>query len=399
MTVTVIGLDRMGLPPGAGSVLAQARLVVGPRPLLERHVPPDRPVLDTAAGVPLDEVARAEGPVVVLVPGDAGYFGDLRALRERKVDVVVWPSVTDVQRMAALVRRPWDDITVVSARGRDFRHAVNVCRARKAVAVLTAPGAGPAELARELHGWRRNIAVLEDVGSPGERLSIVDVSEVERRAWRQPSLVLCLASLDAVGRESWIAGGEVVPPVGGWALDEGAFATRAGVGTAPEVRALALARLAPRPGVLVWDVCAGSGAVGIEAARLGAAVVAVERDSGLCVRIVANAGAHGVDVRLADGDPLRVLPDLPRPDSIFLAAAEPDVVRACAGAGAERVVVVVPELDRVGATRQVLADAGYAVGGCQLSVANVVGVEGGGTGLAPASLTFLLWGERSGSAA
>ncbi|EWC62653.1 Cobalt-precorrin-6y C5-methyltransferase [Actinokineospora spheciospongiae] len=395
MTVTVIGLDRQGLPPGAGSVLAQARLVVGPRHLLERHVPPDRATLDSSGGLPVDDIAVAEGPTAVLVAGDAGYFGDLRALRARKLDVVAWPSVTDVQRMAALVKRPWDDIAVVSARGRDFRHAVNVCRARKAVAVLTAPGAGPAELARELDGWRRNIAVLEHVGSPGERLSILDVSEAERRVWREPNLVLCLASLDSIGQDGWIAGGDPVPPVGGWALEDSAFATRTGVGLAPEVRALVLARLAPRPGALVWDVCAGSGAVGIEAARLGAAVIAVERDSGLCVRIVANAGAHGVDVRLADGEPTRVLGSLPRPDSVFVGSSQPEVVRACAAAGAERVVVLVPEPDRLGGTRRALADAGYAVRGCQLSVAELLALPDDTTGLQPSTATFLLWGTRA----
>ncbi|WP_424188503.1 bifunctional cobalt-precorrin-7 (C(5))-methyltransferase/cobalt-precorrin-6B (C(15))-methyltransferase [Actinokineospora sp. G85] len=395
MTVTVIGLDRQGLPPGAGSVLAQARLVVGPKHLLDRHVTPDKETLDSSGGLPVDEVARAAGPTVLLVSGDPGHFGDLRALRERKLDVIVWPTVTDVQRMAALVRRPWDDITVVSARGRDFQQAVNVCRARQAVAVLTAPGAGPAELARELHGWRRNIAVLEQVGTPAERLSILDVTEAERRSWQEPNLVLCLASLDGIGQDSWFAGGPVVPPVDGWALDESAFATRSGVGTAPQVRALALAKLAPRPGALVWDVCAGSGAIGIESARLGAAVIAVEADSGLCVRIVANAGAHGVDVRLADGEPARVVPTLPRPDAVFIGSSAPDVVRACAGAGAARVVVVVPELDRLGGTRRALVDAGYAVGGCQLSVADLVELPGDGVGVAPASSTFLLWGVRA----
>ncbi|SER56118.1 precorrin-6y C5,15-methyltransferase (decarboxylating) subunit CbiE [Actinokineospora terrae] len=391
MTVTVLGGLAAAGQAVPGGALDAADLVVGPRALLAGYTGSAR-VIETAGpltGAALDSLAAADA-AVLLVAGDPGFFGDLRVLRERGVQVVVRPGITDVQRLAAMLRRPWDDITVVSAHGRDFRHAVNVCRARKAVAVLTAPGAGPAELARELRGWRRAIAVLEDVGGQAEKLSIVDVTEAERARWREPNLVLCLTSIDAVGAARWIAGGEPVPPPGGWALPASAFATREGLGVAPEISALALARLAPRPGALLWDVGAGSGAVGIEAARLGAAVIAVERDPGLCVRIVANAAAHEVDVRLADGE---ALTDLPRPDSIFLASARPDLVRACAAAGADRVVVLVREVDRLTETRQILVGACYEVDGCHLTTAALTPTADGTT-LTPASATALIWATR-----
>lgn len=301
--------------------------------------------------------------------------------------------VSDVTRLAELAKRPWDEVTVVSAEGRDFRRAVNVCRARPAVVVRTAPGAGPAELARELVGWHRYLAVLENVGGETEQLSIVDATEAERKAWRTPNLVLCLSSLEGREARRWLAG-EPVPDGKGWALPIGAFATREGLWIPEHVRALALARLAPRPGSLVWDVCAGAGAVGIEAGLLGAAVVAVERDAALCVRIVANANAHGVDVRLEDGELPRALRSLPRPDAVFLGRSSPDLVRACAAAGAERVVVLVTELDHLGVVRSTLAGAGYAVDGCQLSAAPLADGPDGGTAVRPAESSFLVWGAR-----
>ncbi|UVS81076.1 Precorrin-6Y C(5,15)-methyltransferase [decarboxylating] [Actinokineospora sp. UTMC 2448] len=302
-------------------------------------------------------------------------------------------SVSDMSRLAEMVKRPWAEITVVEAEGRDFRRAVNVCRARSAVMVRTAPGAGPAELARELVGWHRYLAVLENVGGKTEQLSIVDATEAERKAWRTPNLVLCLSSLETRETHRWIAG----EPNGdgrGWALPMTAFATREGHWIPEHVRALALARLAPRPGVLVWDVCAGSGALGVEAGMLGAAVVAVERDAALCVRIVANANAHGVDVRLEDGELPRALRALPKPDAVFLARSTPDLVRACAGAGADRVVVMVSELDHLGMVRTTLAGAGYAVDGCQLSAAGFGDGPDGGTMVRPAESSFLVWGAR-----
>jgi precorrin-6Y C5,15-methyltransferase (decarboxylating) len=164
------------------------------------------------------------------------------------------------------------------------------------------------------------------------------------------------------------------------------------MGGSPELRALALARLAPRPGVLVWDVAAGCGAVGVEAARLGAAVIAVENDPGLCVRIVANAKRHGVDVRLVDGPVPEALAGLPKPDAVFLGTARTDVVRSCAGLGAARIVVEVHELGSVGPARDALVDAGYVVDGRLVFAAPIHGLASGAAAVEQASSNLLLWG-------
>ena len=63
--------------------------------------------------------------------------------------------------------------------------------------------------------------------------------------------------------------------------------------------------------MLVWDVGAGTGSVAVECARFGAAVIAVERDAVRCERIRANAGRHGVDVRVVPGQAPAALADLP----------------------------------------------------------------------------------------
>lgn len=414
-TVTVIGVNGQDLPPGAENALAAARLVVGGRPVLQRWAAASRAGGGRSTAAPegprtielaipnelpattldaLAESVEADEPAVVLTAGDPGYFGVLRALRAHSLPTVCWPSVSDVQRIAAMIQRPWDDISVVSAHGRAFRKAVNVCRARPAVGVLTAPGAGPAELGAALVGWRRTLVVVEELGGAGERLSIVDPAEAAARTWRVPAVVLCLVDLDRVGSAGWLAGGEPVPPADGWALPEDEFAHREGVGSRPEMRALALAKLAPRPGALLWDVAAGSGALGVEAARLGAAVVAVENDPGLCVRVVANAKRHGVDVRLVDGPLPASLVGLPQPDAVFLGTARPDVVRACAGAGPSRIVIEVRELGGIGPARDALSDAGYTVDGRLLFAAPVEGLAGGSAAVPQAASTLLLWGTR-----
>src|SRR6266567_1077764 len=324
MTVTVIGVDGATLPPGGAELIAGASLAVGGRRHLARHA---AGVAKTIELGPLDEAIRllpsyagdkATENAVVLASGDPGFFGVVRALRAASIPIDIRPAVSSVQRISALVGRSWDDVAVVSAHGRDLGPALNVCRTHRVVAVLTGPGAGPAELGAGLRGWRRNLAVAEDLGGPDEKLSVVDAAKAAERPWREPNVVLCLPESDPVPERAWLAGGIGVPPADGWALPEDLFAHRDGMVTKPEVRALALARLAPRPGTLVWDVGAGSGSVGIECARLGAAVVAVERDADSCERIDLNATMHQVRLRVVRGQAPEALLDLPQPDAVFL---------------------------------------------------------------------------------
>ncbi|MGH3440145.1 MAG: precorrin-6y C5,15-methyltransferase (decarboxylating) subunit CbiE, partial [Sciscionella sp.] len=376
--------------------LASATLVVGGRRHLAGLAPRGVATVELGKlGQALAAIAQhssGAGRPVVLASGDPGFFGILRALRQYGISVLVLPSVSTVQRLAATLGRSWDDLAVVSAHGREFRPALNVCRARPAVAVLTAPGCGPAELGAGLAGWRRSLVVAEDIGGAGERLSTVDPASAAERVWREPNLVFCLADPAMVPERGWHAGGEPHPPAGGWALPEDAFSHRDGMISKYEVRAVALARLAPRPGTLVWDVGAGSGAVGVECARLGSAVVAVEPDAGQCTRVVHNAERHGVDIRLIEGAAPASLGGLPAPDAIFVGGGGQQVLAACAVVGATRLVVALAGVDRLAAARDTLRAAGYRVEGCEMSSARLADLPDGASRLAATNPVFLLFG-------
>lgn len=115
--------------------------------------------------------------------------------------------------------------------------------------------------------------------------------------------------------------------------------------TKPEVRALVLARLGPRLGDLVWDVGAGSGSVAVECARLGAAVVAVEKDD--ASHLEANVKAYGVDVQVVHGAAPAALDGLPQPVAVFVGGGGLDVVHAVVARRPERLVVTLTTLERV----------------------------------------------------
>jgi len=285
---------------------------------------------------------------------------------------------------------------VVSAHGRDLRTAVNVCRARPKVAVLTGPGAGPAEIGAALRADDRVLVVASALGSREERVERVTPAEAAARDWGTAvSVVLCLDEARALGAVRTVAG--TTPGPAQWALDESEFTHRDSMITKFEVRALALARLGPRLGDLVWDIGAGSGSVAVECARFGAAVVAVEKTRDGVERIRANAAAHGVDVRAVHGAAPTVLSDLDDPDAVFVGGGGrelPAIVTACARRARRTVVVAMAALDRVPGVREALTGAGFTCDGVLLQSSRLAPLPGEVTRLAATNPVFLLWGVR-----
>ena len=441
--ITVIGLDGSPLSPEAAKAIAAASLVVGGRrhlaaaglaaagPAAAGSAAPGsaaqlmagpRTVTLGPLGPALDALGAHQGDAVVLASGDPGFFGIVRALRERGLSCVVWPAASSVALAFAWARLPWDDAVVVSAHGRDLRRAVNVCRAHPKVAVLTAPGQGPAEVGAALAGWPRRLVVAEALGTPEERITACSAADAAERNWTDPNVVLVLADeaepppaagtpppaddheagrrpgfpRDHLSPASHGMGwrwpgwpGEGQDP--GWALAEEAFEHRDSMVTKAEVRALALARLGPRPGLLVWDVGAGSGSVGVECARLGAAVIAVDRDPAQCARVASNAARHQVDIQVISGAAPEALGGLPDPDAVFIGGGGTDVVSAVAARRPARIVVALAAVERAGPVCDVLAAAGYPADGTLLQSSRLARLPDATHRLAATNPVFLLW--------
>jgi len=147
---------------------------------------------------------------------------------------------------------------------------------------------------------------------------------------------------------------------------------------------------------LVWDLGAGSGSVGIECARFGAAVVAVERDEASCARIAANAAAHGVEIAVVRGAAPEVLPALPAPDAVFVGGGGTRVVRAALAYGPRRLVVALAAVERVGEVAALLReDAGREVDGVLLQASRLTTLPGDAHRFAARNPVFVLWGDRS----
>ncbi len=133
----------------------------------------------------------------------------------------------------------------------------------------------------------------------------------------------------------------------------------------------------------------------MEAARFGAAALAVERRPDDCARIAANAERHRVQVRVVSGSAPDVLAGLPQPDAAFVGGGGPEVVSAVAAAGPDRIVVALAALDRIAPTRAALRAGGYAVDGMQLSASRLAALPDGAVRLAATNPVVLVCGERA----
>ncbi|KPI30099.1 precorrin-6y C5,15-methyltransferase (decarboxylating) subunit CbiE [Streptomyces sp. NPDC048253] len=395
--VTVIGWDGSPLTAAARSALGAATLVAGaPHHLTLPEVPPaaERVRLGSVS-LAARRIAGHRGTAVVLADGDPGFFGVVRTLRapEFGLEVEVVPAVSAVAAAFARAGMPWDDAHVVVAHRRTLRRAVNVCRAHTKVAVLTSPGAGPAELGLLMDGVHRTFVVCEELGTTREQVSVVTSDKAADHTWRDPNVVIVIGGPTGPvvsGDSGWIAGRDPGTGPRGWALPAEAYGGGLGEGETELLRAAQLARLGPRVGDLVWDIGCGSGAFATEAARAGAAVLAVDRDLDACARTDSSARRHGVQLQIVHGTAPHVLENLPEPDVVRVGGGGAAVVSAVADRRPQRIVTHAGTRDAAELVGRDLTEHGYRV---ECSLVQSVELDTRAWTERERSVAFLLTGE------
>lgn len=395
--ITVVGSGASPLPGSVRTLVDQAALVLGNERSLRRLGARNAIALAGDLAPALDAIAACEGEVVVLASGDPGFFGIVRTLAARvgRARLRVLPGISSVAAAFARAGIPWDDALVVSAHGRDHARVINACRAHPKVAVLTEPGFGPAELARALASLGRRFLVAERLGEDGERVVEGGAEEIVAAQWRDPNVVVVFDEDRAIAPKGWAWPPRRTPTC--WGLAEEQFEREGGMITKAEVRALALARLGPGLGDLLWDVGAGTGSVAIESARFGAAAIAIDRDTAACERITRNAERHDVVVQLVCGEAPEVLKSLPDPDCVYVGGTGGrfDETLKLVAARVRRVAIVaLAGLERVTSAAELLAEGGLAVETTLVQAARLQGM-GKVTRLAPINPVFLVSGART----
>ncbi|MEO3787616.1 precorrin-6y C5,15-methyltransferase (decarboxylating) subunit CbiE [Actinocorallia sp. B10E7] len=258
-------------------------------------------------------LASCDGGAVVLASGDPLLSGVgstlIDVLGPERVEVI--PALSSVTLARARMRWPAETTTVLSLVGRDPRTLLRLLTPGRRILVLSGDGSTPRRVAELLvaSGFGTSeLTVLSDLGTAQE--AAFRAVAAEGVPARSPALnVVAVECAGSPAGKSLVAG-----------LPDEAF-EHDGQLTKRDVRASALARLAPMPGQLLWDVGAGAGSVGIEWMRTDAScrTVAVESHPERARRIEANAAALGVPaLRVVHGRAPEALDGLEAPDAVFV---------------------------------------------------------------------------------
>ncbi|OSC56010.1 methyltransferase, partial [Streptomyces sp. 4F] len=162
-----------------------------------------------------------------------------------------------------------------------------------------------------------------------------------------------------------------------------------GEGETELLRTAQLARLGPRLGDLVWDIGCGGGAFATEAARGGAAVIAVDRDPDACARTEATARHFGVQLQIVHGTAPHVLENLPEPDVVRVGGGGAAVVSAVADRRPQRIVAHAATRDAAELVGRDLTEHGYRV---ECALLQSVGLDTRAWTETERSVVFLLSG-------
>ncbi len=318
--LTLVGIGEDGYP-GLGKqarrALLQASRIVGAARQLEL-LPPcigaARETWPTPFSLePL--LARRGQPTCVLASGDPMLFGVGASLARQlpATELRVLPAPSSLSLAAARLGWALQEVACLSLVARPLAALQAQVHDGRCLLVLSNDGDSPAAIARLLNArgfGASRLSVLEPLGGPLERRldGLAGDWSLPRAADLNLVAVECRAGTDAVR----------LPLTPG--LADEAY-RHDGQLTKRDVRAVTLARLAPCPGELLWDVGAGCGSIGIEWMRAhpSCRAIAIEANDERQEHIRHNRDALGVPtLHLVAGSAPEALLELPEPDAIFI---------------------------------------------------------------------------------
>jgi precorrin-6Y C5,15-methyltransferase (decarboxylating) len=319
LSIVGIGEDGLdGLSAAARQLLAGAELVAGGRRHLALVASLGKPVLewDTPFAASIPKLLAHRGKrVVALCSGDPFWYGAGSVIAEAvsTAETVVVPTSSTFAWTAARLRWRLEETMTLGLHARPIELLRPHLRTGARLIVLARDGAAPGLIAGYLSGvgfGPSRLTILEALGGHSERIRVTTAAGFALDDVRSPVAL----AIEAVAEPGAIS----IPRVAG--LPDELF-THDGQLTKREIRAVSLSTLAPRGGELLWDVGAGSGAIGIEwlLAHPANRAIGIEARDDRLGTARANAHALGVphyDLRL--GTAPDALEGLPTPDAVFV---------------------------------------------------------------------------------
>lgn len=260
--------------------------------------------------------------VAILASGDPLFHGvgALIARHFPKDELEIIPNISAMQSLFSKLKIPWDKAKLLSIHGGrsiSFRNTLSSSISAIYCDDKTTAAALAAKFVESFPVCGRRAAVLaENLGMKNERIKTDSLSRISKMKCGSLSILVILPS-GKITDEGIVLG-----------LPDSSYICENRMITHSEVRAVALSKLKIGAGVM-WDIGAGSGSVGIEAASLCSDlnVKAIESDSRRFIQIKKNIGAFGVsNVEAIKGDALKLLAKLTtKPRCVFIGGGGKDV--------------------------------------------------------------------------
>ncbi len=331
----IIGLNEGGIDEFAPKVraqLADAEYILGSKRLLEK--------LPKIKGQQLiewqkpfnrmrEQVLSLRGkPTIIVATGDANWFGISSSLSSflSPDEYITYPALSSFQLAAAKMHWALQNVTCISLHGRRAENLHKYLAPKNRILALTSNAKTLMEVANLLEGRgykNSNLSVLENLGGESESI----ISFEANQASQQKTADFYVLAIECVADKN----APMLPLVAG--LPDESF-IHDGQLTKREVRACTLAKLAPYPNALLWDIGAGNGSISIEYMRAarGAKSICFERDKKRISNIEKNALALGVpSLEIVAGDALGNIKNQPAPDAIFIGGdvANDELFQSC----------------------------------------------------------------------
>ncbi len=273
--------------------------------------------------------AGASKRIVVLASGDPLFYGTARyvcsKLGKDRFEVV--PHVSSMQLAFARVKESWEEAFLANLAGQSIERVIDRVRSSDTAGLFTsdqwpAPAVARALLDEGIDSFQAY--VCENLGSPDERVTQGSLAEIAKDSFASPNVMILVRKARVADKPGHVGTRLFGNP------DECFLQSRPkrGLLTPSEVRSLALAELGLQTTSMMWDVGAGSGSVGLEAARIArdGVVYAIEMDPDDHSLIRENAARFGVtNLHPVLGRAPEAWLSLPDPDAIYVGGSGRDV--------------------------------------------------------------------------
>ena len=320
MEIAVIGIgpgNKYGMTLQAEKALQKAQVILGAKRMLE-SLPEEytQNRIEAIAPQAMVDFLQTNGEYQkagIVLSGDVGFYSGAKKLLPLLTghEVELISGVSSPQILAERLKRPWQGFKLVSAHGVDCNVLGQVLN-HPEVFFLTGNTITPQDICSVLVQAgldEAKVTVGENLSYPEERVITGTAFELAKETFAPLSVVLVENHKTfhpdfyaaGIGDEEFIRG--KVPM------------------TKREVRAVALALLAPKPQEILYDVGAGTGSIAIELslqARWGQ-VYAIEKKPEACQLIHQNKEKFGTyNLQIVPGEAPEALDALPAPQGVFI---------------------------------------------------------------------------------